>query len=422
MPKKSFNDIIPLKRRTIRNIKNSHTEEQKSNSDHSQEYNNTKRMRPFRFAIWFVVLIVIIALTLAFSLLFSGAKVSVVPKQSNTIVDARFTTAVNADTDELSYEIMTIEKSSSKKIKASRKEKIEERASGKIVIYNDFNSFSQRLIKNTRFETPEGLIYRINKSVVVPGQSVKNGEKIPGSVEVTIYADEVGEKYNTGLTDFIIPGFKGSPRFEKFYARAKTSMEGGFVGEKLIADAIELKGAQEELRLELKKQIINEAFSQKPDNFYLFEDTIFVEFEPMSTQESNNEVEVIEKAILYGVLFNKEEFAKHLAKNTIALFEDESVEISDINTLTLTMLNKEDSRPWKDEEFEFELKGNTRIIWTFDEDKLKQDLSGRAKKALIIVLSGYPSIEEAEAVLRPFWKRSFPDNVDKIKIQKKLNK
>lgn len=420
MPKKLFDDIVPPKKRSIRNIKNSHTEEQKSNSDYNLEYNNTKRTRPFRFAIWFMVLIIIIVFVLAFSLLFSGAKVTVSPKQSSTVVDARFTTAINADIGELSYEIMTIEKSSSKKIPASGREKIEERASGKIIIYNNFNSLSQRLIKNTRFETPEGLVYRINKSVVVPGQSVKDGEKIPGSIEVTVYADEVGEKYNIGLVDFTIPGFKGSPRFEGFYARSKTSMEGGFVGEKLIANPAELKNTQEELRAELKKQIINEALLQKPDNFYLFEDAIFVEFESMPTQQSGDEVEVIEKTVLYGVLFDKEEFAKYLAKNTIILSGDEPVEIFDINTLTLTILNKEDSRPWEDQEFEFELKGNARIIWVFDEDKLKQDLSGRAKKALITILSGYPSIEEAEVVLIPFWKRSFPDDVNKIKIQKKV--
>jgi len=33
-------------------------------------------------------------------------------------------------------------------------------------------------------------------------------------------------------------------------------------------------------------------------------------------------------------------------------------------------------------------------------------------------LSKYTSIQEAEAVLRPFWKRSFPTDVKKIKIEK----
>ncbi|MBT3730166.1 hypothetical protein HON59_01105 [bacterium] len=426
MVKKTFNDIVPPEKRSIRDIKNSHTKPRtapqvEDNFDYNTAYDNgIKKSRTSRFALWFVAIIVIIVLILAFSLLFSGAKLSITPKQNNTIVDAQFAAAINADAGELSYEIMTIEKTDSRKVAATGRQEIEEKASGKIIVFNDFNSSSQRLIKNTRFETPEGLIYRINKSVVVPGQKTEGGETVPGSIEVTVYADETGEKYNTGLTDFTIPGFKGSPRFDDFYARSKTTMTGGFVGEKLTASSEDLAQAKTEIHTELRKQLMNEASSQKPDEFYLFEDTIFVEFESAGSIESGDEVEVTEKATLYGVLFNKEKFAGHIAENTIAAFDDEPVEISDVSTLTIKVLGKADSRPWEEEEFEFTVDGGVHIIWTFDEEKLKEDLSGRAKAALPTILSGYPSIDKAEAVLRPFWKRSFPDKVGKIKIEKNL--
>lgn len=429
MIKNSFQDITPPKRRSIRDIKNSHTKEpgfaknKDAEDDFDYEYahdNNLRKSGSSRFALWFVAIIVVIILILAFSLLFSGAKISITPKQNNTLVDARFNAAINADVGEIPFEIMTIEKTDSKKIIATGREEIEEKASGNIVVYNDFNSSNQRLIKNTRFETPEGLIYRINKSIVVPGQTTENGEKVPGSIEITVYADEAGDKYNIGLTDFTIPGFEGSPRFDSFYARSKTPMIGGFVGEKLTADPDDLKKVREEIHTDLQKQLFNEAFSQKPDNFYLFEDTIFVEFESEPTLEDNGEVEVREKAILYGALFNKEKFANYIAKNTIAAFDDETVEISDISTLTITVSNKNDARPWEEEEFEFTVNGSAHIVWTIDEEKLKEDLAGRAKVALSTVLSGYPSIEQAEVVLRPFWKRSFPDKVSKIKIEEIL--
>lgn len=424
MIKKIFNDIVPPEKRSIRNIKNSHTKPRSTpkiedDFDYNTTYNNgIKKNKVSHFALWFVAIIVVIALILAFSLIFSGAKLNITPKQNNTIVDAQFAAAINADAEEFPYEIMMIEKTDSKKIAATGREEIEEKASGKIVIFNNFNSSSQRLIKNTRFETPEGLIYRINKSVVVPGQKIESGETVPGSVEVTVYADEAGDKYNIELTDFTIPGFKGSPRFDDFYARSKTAMTGGFAGEKLTASPEDLAQAKTEIHTELRKQLMNEASSQKPDEFYLFEDMIFVEFKSVGSAESGNEVEITEKATLYGVLFNKEKFAGHIAKNTIATFDDEPVEISDISTLTIKVLNKTDSRPWEEEEFEFIVNGNAHIVWTFNEEKLKEDLAGRAKAALPTVLSGYPSIDKVEAVLRPFWKRSFPDKVGKIKIEK----
>lgn len=426
MVKKIFNDIVSPEKRSIRNIKNSHTKSRttpqiEDNFDYNTVYDNgIKKSRASRFALWFVAIVIVIVLILAFSLLFSGAKLSITPKQNNTIVNAQFAAAINADVGELSYEIMTIEKTDSKKVPATRREEIEEKASGKIVIFNDFNSLSQRLIKNTRFETPEGLIYRINKSVVVPGQKTEGGETVPGSIEVTVYADEAGDKFNIGLTDFTIPGFKGSPRFDDFYARSKTTMTGGFIGEKLTASSEDLAQAKTEIHKELRKQLMNEASSQKPDEFYLFEDTIFIEFESIGSVESGDEVEITEKATLYGVLFNKEKFAGHIAENTIAAFDDESVEISDISTLIIKVLDKTDSRPWEEEEFEFTVEGSVHIVWTFDEERLKEDLAGRAKVALPTILSGYPSINKAEVVLRPFWKRSFPDKVGKIKIEKNL--
>ncbi|MEK7590008.1 MAG: hypothetical protein AAB475_02020 [Patescibacteria group bacterium] len=430
MPKKSFEDIVPPKRRSIRDIKNSHTKESGSirTRDTEDDFgyesahnNNLRKSGLSRFALWFVAIVVVIILILAFSLLFSGAKVSITPKQSDTLVDARFNAAINADIGEVPFEIMTIEKTDSKKIPATGREKIEEKASGKIVVFNNFDSLSQRLIKNTRFETPEGLIYRVNKSVIVPGQKKESGETIPGSIEITVYADETGDKYNIGLSDFTIPGFEGSPRFKGFYARSKTPMTGGFVGEKLTVNPDALEKAKEVIHTELQKQLFNEAFAQKPDEFYLFDDTIFIEFESESSLENGDEVEVREKAILHGALFNKEKFASHIAKNTIAAFDDETVEISDISTLTIAVSEKDEARPWEEEEFEFTVSGNAHIVWTFDEEKLKENLSGRAKAALLTVLSGYPSIKHAEVILYPFWKRSFPDKINKIKIEKVLD-
>ncbi|MDP6387693.1 MAG: hypothetical protein QGG63_00180 [Candidatus Pacebacteria bacterium] len=428
MAKDSFQDIVPPKKRTIRNIQSSHARVQRPQKmeddfEYDAGYGRViRKPHSSRIALWFVAVIVIIVLVLAFSLLFSGAKVIITPKQNRTLIDVSSVAVLDGSAEELSYEIMTIEETSSKKIAATGREEIEEKASGRIVIFNDFNTSSQRLIKNTRFETSEGLIYRINKSVVVPGQKTEDGEKVPGSVEVTVYADEAGEGFNIGLMDFTIPGFKGSPRFAKFYARSKTPMTGGFVGEKLTADPAEAEKAKNEIHTELREQLLAEAFSQKPDEFYLFEDIIFIEFESQPDAESGNEVEIIEQATLYGVLFEKQKFAEYIAKKTLAEFDEGPVRIADTSTLAVNAQDKEEARPWEDGEFKFTMKGNAHIVWIFDEEKLKSDLSGRAKAALLTILTGYPSIGQAEVILRPVWKRSFPDKTSKIKIELILDK
>ena len=74
------------------------------------------------------------------------------------------------------------------------------------------------LLKHTyKSQTP--IIFRIPKTVTIPGAKLESGELIPGKLEMEVTADNAGEKYNIEPSDFTIPGFKGSPKFEKFYAK-----------------------------------------------------------------------------------------------------------------------------------------------------------------------------------------------------------
>lgn len=438
MAQNPFHDIVPPGRRTIRNVPKNrplHTKrppqwvppQAGSKLEQGGHIPRTSGRGIFsripgssRFNPWVIAGSSFVVLIIIFSFLFSGAKVIVTPKQNNIFVDAHFEARREASLTGLMYESMSIEKEGSQTVKATGEEDVEIKASGNIVIFNNFDGAIQRLVKNTRFETPDNLIYRIDKSVVVPGKTTKNGKVIPGSIEVTVYADEPGEGYNIGLTDFTIPGFKGGPRFEGFFARSKTPMTGGFIGKKLVVEQSELEKTKEAIQNDLEKQLLLEAFAQKPEGFYLYENAIFIEFESLPSVEKGRDVEIKERATLYGVLFEKEKFARYIALNTIGGFDDNPVEIIDADTLTFTILNKESSRPWEDDSFTFTLNGNAQIVWTFDFDQLRSDLLGRSKDALPTVLSGYPSIEQAEVIVRPFWKRVFPLKPSKIKIERVL--
>jgi hypothetical protein len=372
---------------------------------------------------WFSVvggIVAVVAVTaLALSFLFTGAKITVTPKQEGITVNGVFTAYKNPEGKELGYEVMTLELTQTESLPATERKHVEEKASGKIVVYNDFNTLDQRLIRNTRFETPDGLIFRINESVTVPGRYTKGGETFPGSIEVTVYADEPGGSYNIGLTDFTIPGFKGAPQFERFYARSKTPMSGGFIGEKLIVDPKLSKEARKNLQATLQQAILNQASSEKPDGFLTFDAGLFVEFEMVPDVEKDNRVELTEKAILHGILFKEENLAKVLARNTLAGYDESSVRIFDKGTLTFSIVTTDVAMPWNSNMFSFGVEGSGVLEWTFDEFGLRRDLAGRNKDAIHTILSGYPGISRAEAVIQPFWKSTFPEDVEDITIELK---
>ena len=61
-------------------------------------------------------------------------------------------------------------------VEATAEKEVSQKASGKIIIYNNYSTVSQRLINNTRFEANSGKIYRINSSIVVPGYKKVDGK------------------------------------------------------------------------------------------------------------------------------------------------------------------------------------------------------------------------------------------------------
>ena len=96
------------------------------------------------------------------------------------------------------------------------------RAFGVVTIFNDTN-LSQRLIRTTRLQSPDGKYYRLTQEVNVLAKT--NGKA--GSVDVTVFADKPGAEYNLPPTTFKIPGFLNDPRYNLIYGKSFTPMTGG---------------------------------------------------------------------------------------------------------------------------------------------------------------------------------------------------
>src|SRR3989344_9109322 len=354
------------------------------------------------------------------------------PKQISAPISETFFAHKVGNEDEdkeaapLSFDVITITDRETKTISATNVKQIDRRSSGQVVVYNNFSSQSQRLIKNTRFEASDGLVFRIQESVVVPGQKKIGGEIIPGSLEVTVYADEPGEKYNIGLRDFTIPGFRGTPRYEAFYARSKTEMTGGFSGPvKTVSENI-LKETEDELRSRVEQKLLSTVAGKVPEGYVLYPDAVFINFPrqkipPEQANINEDSVDIAVEAVLYGILFHKDTLGNIIAHKIFSdLSESSYVLIRNIEDLSFALLDKVNIDPTKIEKITFTLKGNPAFEWQFDEAKLKQILLKKDKDELKIILRDFPSIVRAEVTLRPFWKSSFPENLDDIVVEKVL--
>ena len=370
--------------------------------------------------LWFIAAVAVVFLFFTFSLVFSSTKIVVEPKVAQVTLDGVYEALEDPDSesDALGYDVMTIALEQSREVPAKGEEFKEKRASGGITIFNDFSEETQRLVKNTRFESPGGLIYRIPESVEVPGQKTNdNGDTLPGSIDVTVFADETGEEYNTGLTDFTVPGFKGSPQFDSFYARSKTEMSGGFAGNVKIVDEQTRENTVATLQEELRGNLFEEANLQVPDSFFIFDEGIDIRFESLlDKQVDSGTVALHERGILSSIIIHEGRFARFVAYKTLSTYEGEDIQIENIDAITISRADNEADISDSDG-IALSLRGETALKWLFDEDELKEKFVGKSKKDVDSILQEFPSIDKAEVIVRPFWKKSFPDSLDKIKIE-----
>mgnify|MGYP003394017977 CR=1 FL=1 len=348
---------------------------------------------------------------LAFALLsfFSDATLSYVPKSDALTFSNETYQAYKTGDDRLLYSVVKLSGDKGVSVTASGESQVSRKSSGTIIVYNT-STPEQRLVENTRFETPTGKIYRIAKPITVPAN---------GNVEAVVYADIPGVEYNTDLTDWTVPGLKGTPRFTTVYARSKTPMTGGFVGMEKGVKPEDLTKAQADLKTTLGDELLAKAQVEVPADFILFPSLSSVTYEdlPQSAATGNNTT-INLRGNLYGIMFKKSDLARALAEEKVSLTETETVELDAFEGLQISFAGTVPADLLPLTQIDFKVSGSALLLWKTDEVALKSDLIGRSKKDVPTILNNYPAIASANATLKPFWKTSFPAEAEKISIKK----
>jgi hypothetical protein len=368
-------------------------------------------------SIFAFILLAFIVLQFLFS-----ATISVTPKQSTVQIDAKLTASIEAtmSPNALTYQIITLNASEKETVLATGTvATLPKKASGQITIFNNYSSLPQTLITNTRFETANGLIYRIQNPVKIPGFTISGGKTVPGSITVTVVADQIGSKYNIDTVDFTIPGFKtDTGRYSKIFARSKTAMTLGSDGNSFGVSKEVRQSAQTNIEMRLKESLVKQVQSQKTVDSIVFDNASKISFQYLAdtTGVDAQHVVIKEQGTISSVVFDKKTLSKILLEDTINAVGGEA-EIKGLEKLHFTATVSTTSPTWQAKQFTFTLTGSVDVIGTFDTNKLLQDIVGIPRSDLSKVLSNYPTINKAVATVKPFWKKMFPTDISKIKIK-----
>ncbi len=410
-------DMAPRTDRSIRNIpvssahKKSHAtrfETEESEGDIPQTPRRRRRKKSIFFIIAAVVVVVVCIMGgLLLSTLFSGASVVIRQRTAEITLPITVSALPSAPSGTLAYQIMTVSSTATTSVTAAGTQKVSRQASGVITITNNFSKDTQRLIANTRFEAPDGKIYRIHDSVVVPGMAAGT----PGTASVSIYADSPGDSYNRGATRFTIPGFKGDPRYTKFYAET-IGISGGFVGNEPAVAPADLTAAKLAMQKKLQDEVRTSFASQVPADSILVENSFQFVFGDVRQTPDSGKVSLSQSITSNVAIVKAADLASETAKG-VEGYSGESVGFKDISAIRISI--PEGKAPLG--KIDITVTAPFTLVWQYDKAALKQALLGKKKSSFEPIISSFrPALTGADLILRPFWKSNLPSDPNKITL------
>lgn len=368
------------------------------------------------------IIVVVAVFIVVMMTVFASASIDIIPKNQDLEVSMKIIGANEIEKNSVRYEIVKLTKTKTASVPATGEEAVELKASGKITIFNNFSSQPQRLITRTRFETKEGLIYRISESIVVPGKTIKNGAETPGSIEVEVFADEPGEKYNIKKTDFTIPGFKNDTgRYRNFYARSSTEMAGGFVGKMKTVSPSEKQTALQNIDSEIQIDLEKELQSKVPEELVLLSGSIIYKPKELPSKEESSSVLLSKETTAYALMLNKKDLSEKIISEYISSSTDWNnlkSEIIDFSALNITELPSNLENGGK---IDLQIKGKTKTWAIVNTDIISQKLLDQPKNELQKIMNEFPGISSATASVRPIWKQNFPKDPSKVHLKTVTN-
>gem|GEM_PF-2734945 len=391
---------------------------QNKSDDNFDNWSNMKRKnKRFGSKLIGFLLITIMGLALYSFLFHSG---SIVVKQMVTKVTVTgndYTASLDPSQGVEFVRVNPFTKTVSQYVEGSQEENKQTKTTGTITVFNT-DSDSKNYIKNTRFETEDGRVYRAFKRFVIPKGTTAN----PGSVEVLVVAENPGEKYNSeGGAEFTLPALKeqNNPDFEKVYAKQTQPLEGGFSGVIRVPTADDIAEAKTKLRTQIEQDLEKDFAASLPDNYIVNKDYISVS-EVTFIEKPNSEkggLDIEASANLDSVVFKKEVFEQFLAKELLDGYQSsDNVAIDNIGAITMT-LEDEDLDPKTVETFKFKVEGDIVFRSDVNQDEIVNTASGKLKSHIENgLVNGLESVDIVEVSVSPFWRRSLPDNIERITV------
>jgi len=374
-----------------------------------------------KFLFLFFSLALIVAAAVLYFVL-PKADIEVAPKfetlsQNLNVSIDKGTSKIDYTQNKIPAQLIKLEKKYSQNFSTTGQRQVNEKARGVITVFNEYSSSPQTLIEKTRFSAEDGKIFRTTKAITVPGAKIVDGKIVASSIDVEVLADQPGSDYNISAGRFSIPGFSGTPKFDAFYGRSSKDFSGGASGLMKVVSQEDFDKAKAQFWSESKTALDKEFREQIPSglkllDFSLKEDLASAESSVAVGQPADNFMLTL-KGVATVLLFDEKDILnivdKKIAEKSGA-DKDLSVKIEriDYQLSGLPDLSRG--------QMNLVAKLNGKVVWPLNSEDIKKAIVGKGEQAMRDYFSQHPEIAEVKVSFWPFWVKSMPANLDKIKV------
>jgi len=378
-----------------------------------------RKSNVYKFVLIFFGSIVAIAIIGYFaSQFYAVAKFSIIPISHPVKINKTVVSQANPVGDAVKYEIITLSESQSVDVSSTNGAYQESKATGKMIIYNDYSGTAQRLIAGTRLATSKGLVYKITTSITVPGKTASG----VGQVAVSVVADKVGQEYNLQKSQgesLKLLGFKGTPKYDGFYAKLSTDITGGFAGTKKNISKVDMASSSAFLEKQLLAKLSMGVRDELEDSNVLFDQGLLFSTSSLTIKDKNENIsEVSMTGTVSAIIFDKKSlFSKLAGEEIISGFGEYTFDVKNIDNLKVAFTNLKDFSVTKKNTLLTNFEGNITIVARIPIEEIKSKLIGLPLSQTHSIIRSYSTIiaTDSRGQVMPPWSK-VPTSIDNIEI------
>jgi len=444
--KKIVQDIVPSRRRTIRDVALD-KESMRKNSSHTaafraergirvpvhlehadtlpsstskKEIRAGKKKKTIKNHTWLLIgaaLVCCVVIVYAASIFLARASVSISLRSQNVPVGGTYSAAQNAESPNLAFQVISTTTTAHVSVPASPGAAVNTYATGMAILINASSPSTQKIIAGTRLLNDQGLVYKTVSTVVIPAATSKSS----GTVAVKVIADVPGPSYNFSLAslkgDLSIVAWQGTAKAKIFYGRMTSDVTGGSSGTKMTVGSATLATTAATLTSNLSLSAPQVLESLVPTGYIMYPKAISVVLSSTTVSSiGSTTANISMSAMVTGIIFKESDLENTLAKNQIAQFPADNYSVNGLGSLVFAPLAGQ-TFSTKTSSVKFTLSGAINIVGVIDANNIKSQLEGKPISASNSVFSQYSSvIQSAQVSIVPFWIRTIPSSPKRISV------